>query len=294
LAGDRWERAWPVDQEGPSRASAIVAVSAEEMWAGDWGGTGVWHYTHGRWTNSSPGLPADAIVFDLASAPDGRLWAATEKGVAVQAAGRWTLVDKRWSRGLAFAADGTVWVGGQGAGGGIRTIRSAADGWAVASVTTAGLPRDGVSELAIGRDGSVWAVDFDSSSQGLARFDGTEWTVASPVPEGSGFGADQVLAAAQDGGIWALLGADAPGVARLDRAAWTLYRAADGLPGDPSWLEIGPDGQPWVSGPGGFARFDGERWVEVRAAPVQPGADRFAVAPDGTIWVAGPSMVAGS
>jgi hypothetical protein len=112
LADNRWERAWPAALKGPAQTSAILAVSGDEAWAGDWSGSGVWHYVGGRWVNASAGLPADAIVFDVARAPDGRVWAATEKGVAVLEGDRWTVVDDRWSRGLAFAPDGTAWVGG--------------------------------------------------------------------------------------------------------------------------------------------------------------------------------------
>ena len=292
LAGSRWERVWPVTQEGPAQADAMLAVSRDEAWAGDWSGSGVWHFVGGQWINVSAGLPAGAIVFDLARAPGGRLWAATEKGVATLDDDRWTVVDGRWSRGLAFAADGAIWVGGHGVDGGIRVMRPAAGGWTVASVTTAGLPRTAVSNLAIGRAGTVWAVDFDYGTQGLARFDGTTWTTVDPVPGAWGFGVEQLLVVAADGDVWAQLGGGAETVARFNGSTWTTYKAADGLPGNPAWLALGPDGRPWVSGSDGLVRFDGERWLPVWGDPVLPWTGRFAVAPDGTVWVTGPSMVA--
>jgi hypothetical protein len=242
--------------------------------------------------NASAGLP-DAIVFDLARAPDGRVWAATEAGVAVLEVDRWTVVDDRWSRGLAFAPDGTVWVGGRVDAGGIRTLREAAGGWAVASVTAEGLGRPGVVNLlAAGRDGVVWAARSDwSTPPSLARFDGTVWQAMDPGPQATMFGVEPVIVVAADGSVWAQLGGDTKAVARFDGASWTVYRAADGLPGDPGWLALGPEGQPWVSGSEGLARFDGERWVAVESEIALLWPERFSVAPDGTAWVTGPSMV---
>jgi hypothetical protein len=290
--GDRWERAWPAAQEGPAEAGTLVAISRDEAWAGDWSGSGVWHYQQGRWASASAGLPADAIVFDLARAPDGRMWAATEKGVAVLDDNRWTVVDERWSRGLAFAADGTVWVGGHGDEGGIRMVRPTADGWAASSVTTTGLPRTVVGHLAIGRDGTVWADDSDwATPPGLVRFDGTAWKPVDVLPRASSFGVEQVIVVAPDGDVWVQLGEGTKAVARFDGTAWRIYRAAEGLPGDPGWLDLGPDGQPWVSGSEGLARFDGERWVGVRDGPEISWPARFSVAPDRTVWLTGPSMV---
>jgi hypothetical protein len=298
LADGRWERAWPPSSAGPARpavmvANPLLAISAEEAWAGEWGGSGAWHYVGGRWVNASAGLPADAIVFDLARAPDGRVWAATEKGVAVFEGDRWTVVDDRWSRGLAFAPDGTAWVGGHADEGGLRTIREAAGEWAVTPVTADGLPRGTiVTHLTVGRDGAVWAAHGDwSTPPSPARFDGTAWQAVDPGPQATMFWVELVIVVAADGTVWAQLGGDTNAVARFDGATWTIYRAADGLPGDPGWLALGPDGQPWVSGSGGLARFDGERWVTVESEIALPWPERFSVAPDGTVWVTGPSMV---
>ena len=292
LVGSRWERAWPPAEAGPKDADAIVAISGDEAWASDWSGCGVWHYVGGRWVNASAGLLADAIVFDLARAPDGRVWAATEKGVAVFEGDRWTVVDDRWSRGLAFAPDGTAWVGGHADEGGIGTVRETADGWTVSSVTTDGLPRTIVTYLAVGRDGTVWANPANwSTPPSLARFDGTAWQAVDPGPQATMFGVELVIVVAADGTVWVQTGGDTNAVAHLDGASWTVHRAADGLPGDPGWLELGPDGQPWVSGSEGLARFDGERWVAVESEIALPWPERFSVAPDGTVWVTGPSMV---
>ena len=296
LADDRWEPAWPPSREGPartafSRGNPLLAISPEEAWSGGSGG-GAWHHVRGRWVNASAGLP-EAIVFDLARAPDGRVWAATERGVAVFEDARWTVVDRRWSRGLAFAPDGTVWVGGHADEGGIRTIREAAGGWAVAPVTAEGLGRPSVVNLlAAGREGEVWAARSDwSTPPSLARFDGTAWQAVDPGPQATVFGVEPVVVVSDDGAVWAQTGGDTKAVARFDGVSWTVYRAADGLPGDPGWLELGPDGQPWVSGSEGLARFDGGRWVMVQSEIALPWPERFSVAPDGTAWVTGPSMV---
>jgi hypothetical protein len=159
-------------------------------------------------------------------------------------------------------------------------------------VTTDGLPRTGVTPLAVGRDGAVWAAWGDwSTPPSLARFDGTAWQAMDPGPQATMFGVEPVIVVAADGSVWAQLGGDTKAVARFDGASWTVYRAADGLPGDPGWLALGPEGQPWVFGSEGLARFDGGRWVTVQSEIALPWPEQFSVAPDGTAWVTGPSMV---
>jgi hypothetical protein len=315
LAGDRWTRAWPRVQAGPAQASTLVAVSGSEAWAGDWApdaaGPGVWHLSRGRWTAISDGLPAGVLVFDLARAPDGRLWAATDAGLAVLRHGRWTIVDGRWCRGLAFDPDGTVWAGGHWNEGGLRTVRPTGDGgWTVSSVTTAGLILKDVAALAIDRAGTAWAITYGFFNgwfrQGLARFDGTTWEAVDPLagtgdvrtadpsgllsPGGPSYSVEQLVSAAD--GIWVRTTSFAGGsgaLSHFDGATWTVYQGTDGL--DPAWIAVGPDGSAWVSGSTGLARFDETRWVIVHGGALLGYGDRFVVAPDGTVWTTGPSMV---
>jgi len=65
-----------------------------------------------------------------------------------------------------------------------------------------------------------------------------------PLAAGRDLRVELVIVVASDGSVCAQLGGDTDAVTRFDGTTWTVYRAADGLPGVPGWLALGPEGEP--------------------------------------------------
>ncbi|HNW88969.1 MAG TPA: two-component regulator propeller domain-containing protein [Bacteroidales bacterium] len=93
------------------------------------------------------------------------------------------------------------------------------------TVATSDLPSDYVGGgIAIDTNNNVW-VGTDS---GVAKFDGTNWTVFTMAVDG--LPSDIITCLAVDrltNNIW--IGTDGDGVAKYDGAAWTTYTVADGI-----------------------------------------------------------------
>ena len=145
-----------------------------------------------------------AWASSLAVAPDGTVWAGLteEPGLALKRGMVASFDGTDWTRyslaeGLpgrvgnfvAVEPDGTAWAGSAGfnwdsgngpipGGGAARFDGTNWTGFTIAD----GLPSDDV-DIAIGSDGSVWAINV--FGDGVARFNGTEWT---PFPDVDGFG----------------------------------------------------------------------------------------------------------
>ncbi len=146
-----------------------------------------------------------------------------------------------------------------------------------------GLPDDWVNALAAGPNGVVWAA---MENQGVARFDGTNWSVwdltNSPLPSLWVFD----VAVASDGVAWF---ATYGGLAKFDGTAWTAYpadpdRYHQGPPAYARALTVGPDGTPWALSPYGLVHFDGSDWtyydLPTDSEPMSIAADLH-----GNVWV---------
>ena len=209
--GDGWmawfDRTWDTfAAPGESLLSSTAIGPDGSVWAllGD---REVVHFDGSEWQT----LDVPHEVSSLAVAPDGTVWAglagapSVDPELSAVSGGGASFDGTEWTKyttadGLpngvgnlvAVAPDGTVWAGSAGvswvdgsdnygsvAGGGAARF----DGTTWTGFTTAdGLPSNDV-EIAIGSDGSVWAVN--PFGDGVARFDGAGWAL---FPEVSGVG----------------------------------------------------------------------------------------------------------
>ncbi len=169
------------------------------------------------------------------------------------------------SQALALDQDQNLWIG---------TIAGLAryDGssWHAYHISDSGLPSNVVRALAVDQNGDLWIgtwpyrdwrypQDYVFIGGGLAKFDGTTWTVFntrnSPLPHD----AIEALAVDAKGNLW--VGTDG-GAAKFDGVNWTVYTVFNsGLPGhivsaialQDSTVWFGTDRQ-------GLARFEGSAW----------------------------------
>ena len=295
LSGDRWVRAGPRPAAAPAWAQRLLAVSAREAWAilDD----GLWHLQDGAWTRASiAGWKPPLRAFDVARAPDGTLAVATDKGTAILRDARWTVLGNEEAHAVTIAHDGAIWVGerrSEGTQTTVASFRFDGRGWvrnALPAVEAPGRP----SQLALAPDGQPWVLSMGWGFSSLDRFDGARW-VKVPAPTTYAPGQIMGIALAPNGDPWALAGGFTTdwAISRFDGAAWTLYRASDGLPqpGRPmadGGIAVAPDRSLWVATDGGLAHFDGRRW-SMRSAGYA--FYRLSFGPDGALWTVGPSGV---
>ena len=128
--------------------------------------------------------------------------------------------------------------------------------------TKNGLPEADVMAIVQTRDGYVWV----GSEEGLARFDGVNFTVFdrrnSPLPNNR----IQCLMEAPDGSLW--IGTES-GLSRLKDHQFTTFTAQDGLPsGNIRGLLSSRDGTVWVTTANGVVRFAENRFT--LDASIQP------------------------
>lgn len=208
---------------------------------------------------------------DLAFAPSGTLWAATNGGLVEWDPGKETYARyaiTAWS--LAVAPDGTLWLV-------TETGLCQFDGTTCEAYSAAdGLLGTNVLAIEVGPDGILWV----GTDEGVSRFDGRAWkSYPAPVPCVD-------LSVAPSGEVWAATGG---GVGRYlpSEDIWITYTEEHGLPTFHSEaIAAGPDGDVlvyvlWE----GVYRFDGASWQAVGEIPGGLVSD-LAFAEDGTAWAA--------
>jgi hypothetical protein len=180
-----------------------------------------------EWETFEAPLPLDSSQYIapwtgmLDVAGDGTVWAAThgQKGLFAFDGADWTRYTSadglRPSSGgtLAVAPDGTAWVGSESTDGSSGSGAARFDGSRWVVYTTADGLLDDVPNVAVGPDGTVWAIH----QTGVSRFDGTRWTTF-PGVLGSGMFASVDAAGtlwmpALDGGV---IGFDGIDITRLE------------------------------------------------------------------------------
>ncbi len=240
-------------------------------------------------------------VFDVALAPDGKLWAATAGGVV-----EWDLelasptvfseVDGLGGRSVynvAIAADGTVWAAGD-------WWLAHYDGtWTVVGDDVLPDLPSPVADLAIGPDGAVWVA---AETDVLTRIDAGGATTYQ-VPEAGrlawpGIGS---IAVSSTGTVWVSTKQD--GVLAFD-GEWHHFGVDDGLPSDIAGnVAVAPDGTVWVGGggfidrsccdpavfdspAGGVLRYRDGTWaVYTTADGLLDNRGSVTVGPSGAVWV---------
>ena len=183
--GSEWqtfEVPLPLDEGVTVPWTALLDVAADgTVWAGTHELRGVFSFDGANWTHytSIDGLPA-ALSGTVAAAPDGTVWI-----------GSVSINDSPGAGAARF--DGSTW-----------TVYTTADGLL-----------DDVPDVAVGADGTVWAIH----QNGVARFDGDTWT-AFPGVEGLGMAAVDASGTlwmpSRDGGV---IGFDGIDMTRLELPA---------------------------------------------------------------------------
>jgi len=284
-----------------NRVAAIAIDGSSNVWVGTPGGLANFDGTH--WTVYTV-LP-DNWIGAIAIDGQGNKWIGTGGGLAKFDGTKWTVYNTSNSAlpsnvVVAISIDGSSnkWIGTWG--GGLACLRRDAT-WTVYDTSNSGLPSNYVSAIAIDRSGSKWIGTRPSWSAsghevggGLAKFDGTNWTVYNA--SNSGLPSNWVNAVAIDGsgnqwiGTWS-------GLAKFDGANWTVYNKANsGLPDNyVGAIAVDAYGHEWIgayswwdsksvsAGAGGLAKFDGQNWtVYNRSNSPLPSNDIAEIAIDGS------------
>ena len=223
------------------------------------------------------GLP-QAIVYDLAQDERGRMWFATDGGLARFDGHRFTSytvsdgLPTNQVRSVSLDGRGRLWMalGGEGAG--------RFDGRRFERVAFGGSPAPHVSVVRVVGDG-VWAGTADGAYR---RTDGGPFAPVRPAPDSS-LGPTTSVAAGADGAVW--LGT-ASGPVRYRDGALDRPTPLTGAAADVLWT----DGSLWVaSRADGVTVLDASFGVAARYPPgprgLPGGAESLALDADGAVWV---------
>ena len=254
--GRSWEHFRLADVGGQDTNTSILETEDGVVWIG---GPALHALKNGRWrVYRSPEIPIPSHRTRLLEAADGALWVA---GLGQEAV-RLDYSSDRWItyEGLHYqcqSPDGSLWF--------------LSDDWGVVRSRGGGWERHGeedglISEprqLAVGRDGTIWAAGSHDSSAATARFDGNGW-VLQTHPRLS-WGSLPQLYESRDGSMWLAAGRDySPrrgqmgGAIRFQGNALTHYPVPDA----PMYIHgIGEssDGVIWFGGRE-LRCFDGRGW----------------------------------
>jgi signal transduction histidine kinase/streptogramin lyase len=150
-----------------------------------------------------------------------------------------------------------------------------------------GLPQDAISAIVQTTDGYLWL----GTEEGLARFDGYDFTIFNKDSGDLPSNTVTVLVAATDGSLWI---GTANGLAHYHDKRFTIYTIANGLPDNSiANLYVDHTGTLWIVAGGAVSRVDGER-IHLFAASEEIPFTVWTLCEDrhGTLWVAGFSGLA--
>jgi ligand-binding sensor domain-containing protein len=139
------------------------------------------------------------------------------------------------------------------------------------TVANSGIPNDMVSAVTVDNNNNVWV----GTDGGVAKFDGTNWTVYNS--SNSGFPNDFIISIAYDktnNTIWA--GTDGDGVMKYDGSTWTNYKTTDGLCDNAiHYITVSDDGYVWFGSWGSGVtklKLSGMTWTTYSAELPNDGA----------------------
>lgn len=146
--------------------------------------------------------------------------------------------------------------------------------WTVYNVDNSGLPSNSVSSIVIDNNRNIWvgtggnltAANYTSSA-GLAKFDGADWTVFNT--DNSDLPGNDIycLAVDKNNNIWMGLGYEHKdkGLVKFDGTNWTVYNEDNSeLPdNEVRTIFIDDNDIRWIGTNHGLARFDGTEWTTI-------------------------------
>jgi len=157
-----------------------------------------------------------------------------------------------------------------------------------------GLGNNSIGQIAIDKDGVVWAV-----SEGVSRYKDGEWMTFTQE-DGLAGGYIHSIAIAPNGDVWCSTMYE--GISHYDGETWETFTTYDGL-GENSFgaIAVGPDGIVWsaIAFYGivnlmelppitiGVSRYDGESWTGYTTEDGKSGANTNTIAIDasGVVWI---------
>jgi ligand-binding sensor domain-containing protein len=158
-----------------------------KIWIGT-GGYGAAYFDGGAWTRLDFGTYLSNYINDIAIAPDGSIWFATNLGLHKTVDGiNFTTyytsnsqLPSDYINTIAFEANGTMWVGTSD--GLVKVFNNT---WVIYTESDSGLPADFVSDIEISQPGTIWVSAFNAQTWpyygGIAKFDGTTWNTYTPA-----------------------------------------------------------------------------------------------------------------
>ena len=292
------------------------------LWASTAGGVARYQEAEDGWVfhGQEQGLPGPQVHI-IGAGPGREGWAYVAwEGLYRYNGEEWQLIESPPGgvvRDIAFAADGTPWIGTVGGSHYPGGALSYWNGEAWTDVSS-GSGLISFSAVAPGPDGVVAA----ATSLGLGVYQNGEWrmlkegptttrvTDVAVTPDGAAwfaFGDESLstngsglsrfdgqewdyhlgdaevgaLAVAPDGSLWAGVGCS---IQRFDGVAWeTLARCEGELPvGNILDIEFGSDGSAWVANGFNLVHYDGQSWI-----PHDKLVHEVVAGPDGAVWVRG-------
>jgi signal transduction histidine kinase/ligand-binding sensor domain-containing protein len=150
-----------------------------------------------------------------------------------------------------------------------------------------GLPQDTIRAIAQTADGYLWL----GTDEGLARFDGYDFTIFNKANRDLPSNSITALAAAPGGTLWI---GTTDGLTEFSGGRFRTYTRQQGLPDDAvSSLLVDHTGALWIVAGIELSRFEHGKFTNYAPGPAMPVTSFRAVAEDGrhNLWVAGFSAV---
>ena len=253
-----------------------LCVSGTRLLYGTGRGAGLFDGQFWSTIMAGPSSPQGLMVNDIAVAPNGDMWFATDQGARRFNGVSWEIFYKdlvaMTVKCLAVDTDGSIWFGGEG---GVSHF----DGTTWTQYTE-GFADDYVNCIAIDHKGVKW---FGTSFSGVASFDGANWQWFSEEVIGS----SQIMSIAIDEENVKWLGTT-DGLIRFDGTSWTRFMEEDGLPSNSCCtVAIGDNGDIWIgTTTKGVSNFDGQVFTNYSMSDglMSNKVTDIAIGWDGSVW----------
>ncbi|WP_224245883.1 two-component regulator propeller domain-containing protein [Hyalangium gracile] len=274
------------DGLGSDKVVALADDAAGAIWAGSDSGLQRWNGRSWEAPISFEGQERVSVQ-SLMRAPDGTLWAGTEKGDVYRLeGGSMRRVPEASIPGapvVSILVDraGSLWVGSLGLGvvrlaGGRRSVLDSKNS----------LAGDQVSDLLEDAEGNLW---IGTDARGLHRLKDAPFT-SYGAPEGLASEMVLTIRETRDGSIW--FGMVGGGVTRLRDGKMTSWSERDGLILDRvRAIAEGPDGSVWLGTRDGLSRWQAGRFTSYGTAQGLSDTRAYLLDVDtqGTLWVGTPT-----